>query len=392
MTDILHESPITAATGYAHVPSAARQGAGRRALRRAGRLLGADARLSPAAFMACFAGSFAVATALAWLYVAAMPMAFLSRDYPLWIAKREMLDRCRVGTVAVFGDSRTLAAVVPDAMPIPVTNFAMSGTSPIETYFAVERALRCAAPPKLVVIAHGALKFGGDSDYWNFSARTGFLSYAQMRAVDADAARLHDSAIQDLRRGDQLSPALRDALFAVRFPSLYFDSLVNAFVATRLSHNREAYRDNLRASGHALFGSANGASAATGEGQQPSFQVSPLINLYFDRTLALLAGHHVPVVVVSMPVSHATFAAMRPRLGEQFAAYLRGKERDHPGLRFAGPSIPCWPDEFFGDDWHFNARGAEAYSRDLGPWLRDIVDGGTVRDMPGRCDAERTSS
>ena len=167
---------------------------------------------------------------------------------------------------------------------------------------------------------------------------------------------------------------------------------MNAFVATRLHHNREAYRDNLRASGHALFGSANSASAAAGEGWQLGFQVSPLIDLYFDRTLALLAERHVPVVVVSMPVSHATFAAMRPRLGEQFAAYLRGKERDHPGLRFAGPAIPCWPDEFFGDDWHFNARGAAAYSRDLGPWLRDIVDNGTVRDMPSRCSAERTSS
>ena len=392
MTDILHESPITAGAGYAHGPSTARQGAGRRALRRAGRLLRGEARLSSAAFMACFAGSFAAAFALVWLYVATMPMAFLSRDYPLWIAKREMLDRCRLGTAAVFGDSRTLAAVAPDAMPISVTNFAMSGTSPIETYFAVERALRCAVPPKLVVIAHGALKFEGDSDYWNFSARTGFLSYAQMRAVDADATRLHDSELQDLRRGDQLSPALRDALFAARFPSLYFDSLVNAFVATRLHHNREAYRDNLRASGHALFGSANSASAAAGEGWQLGFQVSPLIDLYFDRTLALLAERHVPVVVVSMPVSHATFAAMRPQLGEQFAAYLRGKERDHPGLRFAGPAIPCWPDEFFGDDWHFNARGAAAYSRDLGPWLRDIVDNGTVRDMPSRCSAERTSS
>ena len=51
-------------------------------------------------------------------------------------------------------------------MPIPVTNLALSGTSPIETYFAVRRALRCETPPKLVVIAHGPLKFSSDSDYW----------------------------------------------------------------------------------------------------------------------------------------------------------------------------------------------------------------------------------
>jgi hypothetical protein len=377
MTDILHESTIAAGKGYAP---------------RTRRLLGAGTRLSPATFLACFAASFAAVTALVWLYVATMPMAFLSRDYPLWIAKREMLDQCRPGAVAVFGDSRTLAAVVPELMPIPVTNLAMSGTSPIETYFAVERALRCPAPPKLVVIAHGALKFGGDGDYWNFSARTGFLSYDQMRAVDADAARLHDDELQRLRRGDHLSPALRDALFAARFPGLYFDSLVNAFVATRLSHNRDAYRDALRASGHALFGSANGTGVAAGEGQQPGFQVSPLVDLYFDRTLALLAEHRVPAVVISMPVSRTTSAATQPRLREQFATYLHAKERTYPGLQVAGPAIPCWPDEFFGDDWHFNARGADAYSRALGPWLRDVAGGGAVRDVPGRCDPDSTSS
>ena len=65
-------------------------------------------KVSGSAFLAWFGISFVVSFGLVWLYVAPMPMAFLSRDYPLWIAKRTMLDECRAGSVAVFGDSRDL--------------------------------------------------------------------------------------------------------------------------------------------------------------------------------------------------------------------------------------------------------------------------------------------
>ena len=369
MTESSHGASTILAAGYAPLAPATRQAA----------------RATAGRFMAWFCVAFATSFALAWLYVATMPMAFLSRDYPLWIAKRTMLDECRLGSVAVFGDSRTLAATVPGVMPVAVSNFAMSGTSPIETYFSVQRALRCSTPPKLVVIAHGALKFTSDSDYWVFSARTGFLDYSQMRAVDADAARLHDSELQDLRKGDQLRPALRDFLFAARFPGFYFDSLVNGFVAARLHHNREALRDSLLSYGHALFGTAPGSSGIAAEAHGGSYAASPLVDLYFSRTLALLAKHGVPVILLSIPINHATYAQTSPRLGEQFSAYLQAKAKQYPGLHVVGPAIPCWPDEFFGDAWHFNARGADAYSRELGPWLRKVMDGGAIRDLPGRC-------
>ena len=345
-------------------------------------------RLSAAGFMAWLGASFAITFALAWIYVAAMPMAFMSRDYPLWIAKRTMLDQCRLGSVSVFGDSRTLAATVPAVMPIPVANFAMSGTSPVETYFAVARAMHCKTLPKLVVIAHGALKFTSDSDYWVFSAKAGFLDYAEMRAVESDAARLHDGSIEGLRRGDRLLPQLRDLMFAARFPSFYFDSLVHGFVAARFRHNRSALQDGLQSQGHALFGTEAGSSELAAEAAfAATFAAAPVIDLYFSRTLALLARHGVPVLVLSIPINHATHARMRPELGAQFAAYLHAKARLYPGLRVAGPAIPCWPDAFYGDAWHFNARGADAYSGALGPWLRDIVAGAPVQDLPGRCEA-----
>jgi hypothetical protein len=340
---------------------------------------------SAAGFLAWFGIAFVITFGLVWAYVAIMPMAFLSRDYPLWIAKRTMMDQCRLGSVLVFGDSRTMAATMPSVMPIPVTNLAQSGTSPIETYFAVRRALRCRTPPKLVVIAHSALKFTGDSDYWASFVRNGFLDYSDMQEVDRDAAGLHDREIIDLQPADQLRPALREFLFAVRFPPFYFGSLANGFIAARWRHNRDVLRDNLLSSGHALFGNRPGSSDLAGEGRNPVYRTSPLVDLYFSRTLALLADRGIPVVFLSMPINHATYTRMPPEFSEQFRAYLRTKARQSPDLRVVGPAIPCWPDKFFGDAWHFNAQGAAEYSRWFGVWLRDVLAGETAKDLPNVC-------
>jgi hypothetical protein len=333
-------------------------------------------------FFAAFIGSFG----LVWLYVAVMPMAFLDRDYPLWVAKRTMLDECRLGTVAVFGDSRTLAAILPSAMSVPVTNLAMSGTSPVETYFAVRRALRCPVLPKIVVIAHSILKFSGDSDYWIFGARTGFLSYADMRQVDRDAARIHDNEIETLKHDDQLPNTLREVLFSLRFPSFYFDSLVNGGVAIRWQHNRNALRDSLLSSGHAFFGTAPGSSGVAVEGRGPIYRTSPLIDFYFTETLALLAKHGVSVYALSMPINEATYVRTRRELKDRFAAYLRSKETEFPNLHVVGPALPCWPNRFFGDAWHFNTVGAHEYSQALRKLLDSALAGDRATTLPGHCN------
>ena len=334
-------------------------------------------------FLRCFAATALICFGVVWVFVATAPMAFLSRDYPLWIAKRTMLDECRLGTVSVFGDSRTLAAIAPEAMPMPVSNFALSGTSPLETYFAVRRALRCPNLPKLVVIAHGPLKFMSDSDYWRFSARTGFLDYADMREVDADAARLGDDEITRLAGGDQLPQSVREALFTMRFPAFYFDSLMNGYIAARWRHNLAAMQAALASSGHALFGTAAGSDQVAADGLAGRFAASPLMDLYFSRTVALLAQRGVAVVALSMPVNQATFERMRPEIRQDFAAYLQGKAH----LQAVGPISPCWPDRYFGDAWHFNAEGAASFSAMLGGWLQKRLDGDDAGDLPGRCVA-----
>lgn len=341
--------------------------------------------LSAQGFLLRFFVLLTICFGLVWVYVATMPMAFLSRDYPLLQAKRRMLDTCQLGSVAVFGDSRAVAAVMPRVIPVATSNFALSGTSPIETYFLVRRALRCSKLPKMVVIAHSVFKYASDSDYWVFDAPTGFLKLSDMRAIDRDAARLHDREIERLQPDKQIPMSLRELLYPIRFPPLYFANLVNGYVAARWRHNWDAYNDALKSSGHAFFGTAPGSDDVVSEAEDRVYHTSPLIDLYFTRTLALLARYRIPVYVMTVPINRATAQRMPATLPAAFSTYLDEKAQQFSNLHIVNPIIPCWPDRYYGDGWHFNAAGAEQYSREFGKWLTRVMAGDAAQWNQNRC-------
>jgi hypothetical protein len=324
-------------------------------------------------YLAAFATAFLLCFGLVWIYTATMPMAFLTRDYPAWIAKRTMLNRCELGSASFFGDSRVMAAIDPRDLPFPSSNLAFSGSSPIEAYFAVNRALRCTDRPKVVVIAYSPGKFMNDGDFWNISARVGMLNFADMREVQRKSRSLHDDEIEALRRGDHLPPLARAALFALRFPPFYFDSLVNGYVAGRYAHNRAAERQILADRGHAFFGTDPGSDALASEASMQDFAASPLINAYFTATLSALASDKIPVVLLSLPINDATCTLMNPAIRAGLVRYLKSTIAAHPGTRFAGPAVPCWPNRLFGDAFHLNATGAAAYGRLVAHWLQPDI-------------------
>ena len=341
-----------------------------RATRVAVRQAGRPSRLTPFRFLGWFAVTVLGSFGLIWLYAATMPMAYLDHEYPFWLAKRALLAECRRGDVAVFGDSRAVAAVMPAAISVPVTNFAFMGASPLETYFAVKRALSCATPPKMIVIAHSTFKYFSDDRYWPFAVRTGFLNYDEMRQVEADADRLHDDEIDRGRPADQLPKALRDRLFQMRFPAFYFDSLLGAFGAARLPVNRAVEHDILKSRGHSLSVVVPHSEELSAEAFVSKLSLSPLLDLYFSRTLELAAQKGIPVYIVAMPINEKTCERMPTRPRKAFEAYMAAKAAAYPSVHVVEPTVLCWPNDFFGDGWHVNAAGASTFSKRLSDWLQ----------------------
>lgn len=312
------------------------------------------------------AGAFA----LVWLYVAFAPLAFLDPEYPAWLAKTRFLAQCDLGNVVIAGDSRAAADIQPALIATKATNLALGGGEPIEAFVALRRAMSCPSPPKRVVLSFGIGHFAKPDLFWERSVAYGFLSFGDLEELRLASEALGDFSVYDRHRTDGLAPRVRAALYAARFPSLYFGNLLHGGVFLRLPENLAGLRRAERSRGQYFFGKAAGDSVVAMEGHLERFRPLPVLDWYFDRTLAMLAVHGVEVDFVATPMNDSTWRSVRPEVAEGFATYLRGYAERYPNLHIIGPLLPHWPDRYFGDAFsHLNPEGSARFSRAFAAWL-----------------------
>ncbi len=314
-------------------------------------------------FLAATAGSVILLFAAAWIWIAAVPLAYMDPEYPYWLAKRQLLAACDIGDVLIVGDSRAAVDILPARLGITALNLAVGGGQAIEAYVTASRALDCPVPPKLVVISIDAAHFALPDLFWERSVRYGLIGGAALREVLATAARLGDRRLPTPYHDDHLPPQLRASLHDLRFPPFYFNAMLKAGIGLRWWRNNAAFDEGIRARGQYYFGTAAGSAEVAREGSLTGFKPLPIQAEYFDRLLTLLQLRKIPAAFVAMPVNEATRAAITPGLERGFTAYLQAVAARHPNLEIAGPLFPSWPNAWFGDGFsHLNPVGAERFT------------------------------
>ncbi len=169
-----------------------------------------------------------------------------------------------------------------------------------------------------------------------------------------------------------MTSRVRDFLYEIRFPPLYFSSLAHVGAVFRWARNQRLLDATLAERGHYYFGTAPGSDAVALDGHLPAFRPLPILDHYFERMLAMLDARGIEAIFIAMPVNDTTWRAAVPAVGEQFAAYLAAYERRFPHFHVASEILPHWPNQFFGDQFcHLNPEGAERFSALLAQRLQD---------------------
>jgi hypothetical protein len=325
-------------------------------------------------YLAILTGVMVAGFALVWAWVAAMPLAYLDPEYPVWRAKLAMLRHCDLGDVLLVGDSRIAVDVLPALLPVKATNLALGGGMPIEAYIVVARALTCPMPPRRVVISLDAPHFAAPDLFWERSVKFGFVTPDDLVLLRQSGRETGDDSLETPKVPDGLPSAMRGWLYQWRFPSLYFNSLAKGRGFLRLWHNQATFATTLAARGQSFFGQNAGSSTVAIDGQMTAFVPLPVLDRYFDRMLALLAARGIPVDFIAMPMNEATGRAVLPAVRIGFAAYLASYEARYPNFHVVGPAMPAWPDRYFGDGFsHLNPRGAALLSAQFGRCLRGLM-------------------
>jgi hypothetical protein len=331
------------------------------------------------------AGVAVVGFSLVWIYAASLPMAFLSLDYVSSRVQKQRLASCDLGDVAIFGDSRVVAAVAPDLMSVRVSNFGLQATTPVETWFAVQQAMRCPVLPRWVIIGHGAHAHSEMVKLWGFDAPYEFLDLAQREEVRRVAAQLKDVTPLEEVPDVGVPAGLLDRAFAARFPPLYFASLWQARIGLRWLQNQQWAAALTEARGHCLFARENGSSETAPEAEMQEFKPFPLVDHYFSKTLELLDQHGVNVLYLAPPVNQSTYDRVKPDVAPEFLNYLQSKAGKLNHFHVAEDVTSCWPDEYFGDGGHLNEVGARKYSAELDQLLQRLMAGEAIGNLPDLC-------
>jgi hypothetical protein len=152
-------------------------------------------------------------------------------------------------------------------------------------------------------------------------------------------------------------------------------------VFLRWWNNQAGYAAAIASRGQHFFGTDPGSSEMAIEGTLRHFRPAPVLDLYFDRLLALLEQHAIVAHFVSLPVNQATSRATPPAVVTEFQAYLQRKQERYPGFHVSGPVLPIWEDQWFGDGFsHLNPAGAARFSTRLARCVAAWTEGAPAKD------------
>lgn len=317
------------------------------------------------------AAVFVAILAAFWLAVLFLGMGFMPGEYAMWSARMGMVRACDFAPTVVQGDSRAAVAFVPARLP-GTTNVALGGSTPVEASYVADALLRCARPPRRVVLYFSPPQLMVSTYFWDRSALFGLLGYDQLEEIRRWSRRLNDPLLYAPARFGDLDAKLDDAVHAVRFPSYYSSMIVKHFGIGRLAENRRIAADTLAARGQHGYGSDPGSHEIADEARMESFRPSPLYTLYFERLLESYARRHTRVFFVAPPFNRSTALRIRPEVLAAYRAYLSRLAARHANFTVVGLPASSMDDAFFGDSTHLNARGAAVFSDGVRATLAQI--------------------
>ena len=296
-------------------------------------------------------------------YTLLMPFAYMDSEYPAWKYTADVV-RLR-GTdedysTVILGDSRAMAALIPQQFSESTVNLALGGGTYIEMYYFFKDYLKGHDKPDNVIIMFAPFHY---SLIDNYTTRTMYF-----RSLTIGEA-LEVFRLAGLANADSIyfkNVAADDLACRLGLPNKYLPALYNSRIFGRLADNRSAYEGLTLSHGHGYFGTADGCSDLNYETNYTEMRHdgnAELIHEYAVRLLDLLADEDIPVTVLQAPMNRSSYERLDSGYIAEYTGYTDDLFSGYGNIIYE-TDIPCYEDEYFGDSSHLNSLGACKYTQE----------------------------
>ncbi len=310
-----------------------------------------------------------LAYAVPALFIQFGGMNFFNREYPMWMHKKKQMEQKSPvdRDILIFGDSRTLAGVLPKTLSPDALSLAIGGSSSIEAYYLLKHYLRLNKPPKQILFSMTPLHFLKESCFWNRNVMFKFLS------VEDSLEVLNRSRKKKMKpcpfycgkgRFGKAEIYWKYWSHKLNLPYLYRAEIVKARLFDRRESNLTRWNYLEETNGHSFFGRKKKASGMIQETKHKTFQTRKLLVQYAKDFLMLARRNGIQVIVVNVPVNDPSYKKLKPKFLDGYTAFLEKLQKQFPEM-IVDSGYPHYPVNHFGDTSHLNERGAKRFSRYL---------------------------
>ena len=231
------------------------------------------------------------------LYSAKNLLRFCDGEIPFYIwNKRITKDYSQISKfdTVILGDSVGNSDYCPEYLSETTINLALGGTTPVENYFTLKRALKTGAPIKNVFFTFIDFHLQGEDCLYSRVFYSHLLSFADELTIIKDAYKLKD---QSVIQGGTILDWLGYRLW---FPSKYLPALLNAGINTRKGSNNDMmYLDDIH---RGTYISRNlSENLDYNDWKFTKFFVSPLNELYLHKILEICKKYDINAIFVIPP-------------------------------------------------------------------------------------------
>lgn len=301
------------------------------------------------------------------IFTLACPMWYLDSEYPSWRYTMDVCDGTITAdsSVVIVGDSRAMAALLPDVIEeetgLLAVNLAVGGATSMEMFYFYKEYLKNNPAPEKTVIMFAPFHY---SYIDNFETRTMFFRSLSLKdSIEAYTVAASYEAESIWHKG----VASQELSCRLGLPNKYLPPLINSKFVGRRSENTEIYNTLKANRGQNYFGTANGCSDLNYEANYKEMKQdndSRFLDEYLNRLISLAKSNSSEVILAQPPMNKSSFDRLDANFTGQYFDYLKAVAANNHEIR-VDEEIECMDDSYFGDSSHLNASGAVIFSEEF---------------------------